>query len=55
MKKENKISKRTGKLLFSIWMVLNNIDVDRLRSGRSLDKEVEAIKNKIFSGIPTRK
>ncbi len=38
---------RKGELLFSIWMVLNNINVDEYRAGRKPIIEVENIQEKI--------
>ena len=42
---------RSGELLSSIWMVLNNINVDLFRAGEAKDEEVKKMKDKIGIGI----
>lgn len=42
---------RSGEMLTSIWMVLNNINVKRSRAGMSKDPEVSNMKGEIGIGI----
>jgi len=42
---------RSGELLSSIWMVLHNINVDRVRAGNVVDVDVLSLKDEIGIGI----
>lgn len=42
---------RSGELLSSIWMVLNNINAQRFRDGEEEDAEIAALKKEIGIGL----